>query len=1158
MKRTRIDAAASARDDEWSDASDFSDVFDEEEDSKIPLGLALRNYNLQYVWREKGAAKVLSLYVSPKKEEHRFNTREISIITQRIYADIMKTCGLQGPQLYMKAHSNGIDFVTLPQAAGEKEAQTYFDIWRQKKIYKVELIPQLKQEKPTKILVIGAGSVGSELINQAAEYYAARRIPCEILIRTKNPKDVEITILDLNKKYGQREVAIFAKIAKLKDIADVDAIVFLAGIRAGLIGAQDRAKALKYNFELINEYGNEIRGNVENKDVLLVVVANPVETMAKLLQQVTQIPASQVVGSGTWLDTKRYRRSLSDELDAKGIEGNLEAMVIGNHNAEDMVFLRDSITVKGFPLKDFAEEFWGSSEEYNDALDRIEREVKSEGISKIRPDGTGAKKLPAASAFDIVTAYLGQEDKKLSAAVYVPPSAVGDEAKAGEGYYGIDGPCYVALPLQVTQGKIEIDYSQNIAPAELAKLHEVAARAKRKQEAANITPYGLLESSYLNYDLKKDAEATVRHKGKVVDLLGRIAAGHPFEINDIAELSPHLDGPFYHIAVKPEFRPSAAQFVKMMQDLIIRSGAFSDKDLASFEIENEKIILPITPQVRQFVAEKFDLNKQRLPLIEQSEIAQRIASSMEEPMQVAVPYLPAEELPPAVDFKPLHTMVLNEKGKLEPDAFYGPGSAKPKRIFLIGTGDVASALLDLMTRDIANKEKNGGLEKCEIVIYDRDPNRAEEFISNHFYRSGRNLEVRKALNLGEMKDSDVVMIAAGTKAQNIANWSPEKSLKYHTEIAHKFGRAIGAYAPNALVVSITDPAEHFATMLQQASNLPPQRIIGASTNLDSLRYSALISDEITKRRMVGDIKGMVIGTHSEEGMIFLRENVTIGNSLGDRSLRKLLVQNYGKKDGFDAMMDDVEQKVKTDDLERIMAKQSARNLPAQAMWEIAENYLYAVDEKKMSAVVYVAPSADAPISGPCFLGLPVKISSGRVEVDLEICSPDVIAALRHQASVLAASPQMITAENLEESIKLNFDLQNEPFKKERAEKALIKFLADHIQNNSYKELDQIFELLPNSVGEYRFKVLPEFSNYDEVFLESLRQNFVKQNLIAEGLQSYIGEDSGRPIFCVSCNPQIDKFVAEIFLKKELAAPSKEPGPVSSSQLASSSAAMSLG
>ena len=83
---------------------------------------------------------------------------------------------------------------------------------------------------------------------------------------------------------------------------------------------------------------------------ILVVVSNPVDVLTYVVQQETGLPANRVIGSGTSLDTARFRQMIGE---ACGVDvSNVTAYILGEHG-DSQVPVWSSATVAGEPVDAF-------------------------------------------------------------------------------------------------------------------------------------------------------------------------------------------------------------------------------------------------------------------------------------------------------------------------------------------------------------------------------------------------------------------------------------------------------------------------------------------------------------------------------------------------------------------------------------------------------------------------------------------------------------------------------------------------------------------------------------------------------------------------------------------------------------------------------------
>lgn len=86
-------------------------------------------------------------------------------------------------------------------------------------------------------------------------------------------------------------------------------------------------------------------------DAVLLVASNPVDILTQMVTRISGLPAGRVIGSGTILDTARFRTLLADQI---GVAAHsVHAYVLGEHGDSE-VLVWSSAKVGGVPLKNFA------------------------------------------------------------------------------------------------------------------------------------------------------------------------------------------------------------------------------------------------------------------------------------------------------------------------------------------------------------------------------------------------------------------------------------------------------------------------------------------------------------------------------------------------------------------------------------------------------------------------------------------------------------------------------------------------------------------------------------------------------------------------------------------------------------------------------------
>lgn len=194
-----------------------------------------------------------------------------------------------------------------------------------------------------KVGIIGAGHVGSH----CAYAMLLQGVCDEIIFFDSNKNRAISQSLDCmdTLSFIPHKAKITA--GTLKDIANTDIIV----ISVGGIQSEDRMTELYSSNEIIKEVVPEIMKN--NFNGIFIVITNPVDISTYLVQKYSGLPYNRVIGTGTGLDSARFRRILSTELniDAKSIQ----SWVIGEHgNSQVPIF--SSATINGKLLSDLIEE----------------------------------------------------------------------------------------------------------------------------------------------------------------------------------------------------------------------------------------------------------------------------------------------------------------------------------------------------------------------------------------------------------------------------------------------------------------------------------------------------------------------------------------------------------------------------------------------------------------------------------------------------------------------------------------------------------------------------------------------------------------------------------------------------------------------------------
>ena len=172
----------------------------------------------------------------------------------------------------------------------------------------------------------------------------------------------EIVLVDLNAKRAEAEANDIRHAVPFAHPVDVHAgdYAALQGCRAVVITAGVNQKPGETRLQLLERNAAVFRQVVPNilrhaPDAILVVATNPVDVTTHMTAHFARefgLPSTRVVGSGTTLDTARFRTLLGQRL---GVDArHIHAYVVGEHGDSE-VLTWSLVTIGGMALDDFAQ-----------------------------------------------------------------------------------------------------------------------------------------------------------------------------------------------------------------------------------------------------------------------------------------------------------------------------------------------------------------------------------------------------------------------------------------------------------------------------------------------------------------------------------------------------------------------------------------------------------------------------------------------------------------------------------------------------------------------------------------------------------------------------------------------------------------------------------
>ena len=140
-------------------------------------------------------------------------------------------------------------------------------------------------------------------------------------------------------------------------------------------------------------------------------------------------------------------------------------------------------------------------------------------------------------------------------------------------------------------------------------------------------------------------------------------------------------------------------------------------------------------------------------------------------------------------------------------------------------------------------------------------------------------------------DSEVAVITSGIPRK--PGMSREELISTNADIVKGVAQSIIKHSPDVTIIVVSNPMDTMTYLAHQSLNLPKNRIIGMGGALDSARFKYRIAEALECPS--SDVQGMVIGGHSDKGMIPLtrhatRNSVNISNFLNDEKIKKVAAE----------------------------------------------------------------------------------------------------------------------------------------------------------------------------------------------------------------------------------------------------------------------------
>ncbi|HEY9168018.1 MAG TPA: malate dehydrogenase [Lutibacter sp.] len=296
-----------------------------------------------------------------------------------------------------------------------------------------------------KVTVVGAGAVGAS----CAEYIAIKNFASEVVL------------IDIKENFAEGKAMDLMQTASLmgfdtKITGTTNDYSKTAGSEVAVITSGIPRKPGMTREELIGINAGIVKSVVESllkhsPKAIIIVVSNPMDTMAYLAHKVAGIAKNRIIGMGGALDSARFKYRLAEALGCP--QSDVDGMVIAGHSDTGMLPLTRMAVRNSVPVTQYLSE---------ERLAQVAEDTKVGGATLTKMLGTSAWYAPGAAVSSMVQAIINDQKKMF------PCSALLD------GEYGMKD-ISIGVPCIIGKNGIEKIVEIDLTDAEKAKFNESAA-----------------------------------------------------------------------------------------------------------------------------------------------------------------------------------------------------------------------------------------------------------------------------------------------------------------------------------------------------------------------------------------------------------------------------------------------------------------------------------------------------------------------------------------------------------------------------------------------------------------------------------------------------------------------------------------------------------
>src|SRR6056300_1548748 len=137
--------------------------------------------------------------------------------------------------------------------------------------------------------------------------------------------------------------------------------------------------------------------------------------------------------------------------------------------------------------------------------------------------------------------------------------------------------------------------------------------------------------------------------------------------------------------------------------------------------------------------------------------------------------------------------------------------------------------------------------------------------------------------------SDICVITSGIPRK--PGMTREELIGINAGIVKTVSSSLIEHSPNTIIIVVSNPMDTMTYLVHKTTGLPKNRIIGMGGALDSARFKYRLAEAL--EAPISDVDGMVIGGHSDTGMVPLidhatRNSIKVSNFLSDAQMESVV------------------------------------------------------------------------------------------------------------------------------------------------------------------------------------------------------------------------------------------------------------------------------